>query len=62
MMIPLIRSVLEKITKKRKLKDTINPLQLLKFTVVLGGSLCVGYFTYLRFASVSSIVCQSLHR
>ena len=40
MMIPLIRSVLEKKkTKKRKLKDTINPLQLLIFTVVLDGSL-----------------------
>ena len=40
MMIPLIRSVLEKkMTKKRKLKDTINPLQLFNFTVVLGGSL-----------------------
>ena len=40
MMIPLIRSVLEKkITKKRKLKNTINLLQLLIFTVVLDGSL-----------------------
>ena len=39
MMITLIRSVLEKKMTKRKLKDTINPLQLLIFTVVLDGSL-----------------------
>ena len=61
MMIPLIRSVLEKkITKKRKLKDTINPLQLLIFTVVLDGSLCVRYFIYLKFAPVSLSITTSL--
>ena len=51
---------LKKMTKKRKLKDTINSLQLFVFTVVLDGSLWVGYFIYLKFARVSPIVYQSL--
>ena len=36
-------------------------MQLFIFTVVLDGSLWVGYFIYLKFASVNSIVYQSLH-
>ena len=45
-------------------KDTINTLQLLLFTDIIRGSklpLWVGYFIYLKFTCVSSIIYQSLH-
>ena len=46
-----------------KFKDTINPLQLLISTNVICCSrlpLWVGYFIYLKFTRISSIVCQSV--
>ena len=49
---------------KESVKDTINPLQLFIFTTVMRCSrlqLWVGYFIYLKFTHVSSIVYQLLH-
>ena len=49
---------------KQSSNDTINPLQLFIFTTVIRCSrlqLCVGYFVYLKFTHVSSIVYQLLH-
>ena len=51
-------------SKIHGVKDTINPLRLFIFTNVLRCSrlpLWVGYFIYLKFACISSIVYQLLN-